>query len=540
MKLIDQQVKKIMEDCKLKARAAGLRFDNETLEYIVTNQDLIELNPKGMIPTLYDYWVNDVEVLKGKGQYKLYPYNPYETVINSRPAISYYNDNNPDWLNIMIFYHVIGHIDFFQNNIFFEHTWRDDFVGQALADKRLIEKFRSQYGRWVDYIIEFSRGIDNLVGYFNLLATKNLPDDMLPSSKLDYYFSEFIEKETNKGLNFIFKEIERYNQLYSINQYIAESQFFADIIKKFPEFESKFQKYLEKKQIKYNDIIEFIRDFSPFLKREENVWMKAVLNIVRDTSIYFSPQIRTKTINEGWASYWHDELFLKDDRIVGHESDYAVINAKVTSLSRIGYNPYAIGLRLLQYIELLANKGKLSWYYQRISNIEERENYDLNLNIGKNVLFEIRKNFSDLMLINTFCDQDFVDMHNLFVVGERFNRQKGVLEYYVKSRKAEDYKKMLINRMYHPPYIFVDENKSNENTLYLKHYFEGKQLYKPYIPDTLIGISFLWGGNNPQVPVILETTEILVKRDNDGNIISKELRPVEYIVKDKKVSKRNI
>jgi len=106
MKIIEQSEKKIMEECKVRARAAGLRFDNETLEYIVTNQDLIELSPKGMIPTLYDYWVNDVEVLKGKGQYKLYPNNPYETVINSRPAISYYNDNNPDWLNIMIFYHV--------------------------------------------------------------------------------------------------------------------------------------------------------------------------------------------------------------------------------------------------------------------------------------------------------------------------------------------------------------------------------------------------------------------------------------------------
>ena len=78
-----------------RARDAGLRFDDESLEYVVTNRDLIELSPKVMIPTLYDYWVHDVEVLKEKGKYKLYPGNPYETVINTRPAISYYNDNNP-------------------------------------------------------------------------------------------------------------------------------------------------------------------------------------------------------------------------------------------------------------------------------------------------------------------------------------------------------------------------------------------------------------------------------------------------------------
>jgi stage V sporulation protein R len=123
MELISQHAKRIMEGCKERARQAGLRFEDETLEYIVTNRDLVELVPKVMIPTLYDYWVQEVEVLREQGRYELYPNNPYETVINTRPPISYYNDNNPDWLNVMIFYHVIGHIDFFQNNLFFRHTW---------------------------------------------------------------------------------------------------------------------------------------------------------------------------------------------------------------------------------------------------------------------------------------------------------------------------------------------------------------------------------------------------------------------------------
>ena len=116
MELIDQHTKGIMEGCKERARDKGLTFQEETLEYIVTNRDLLELTPKAMIPTLYDYWVQDIEVYKEKSRYELYPSNPYETVINTRPAISFYNDNNPDWLNVMIFYHVLAHIDFFQNN----------------------------------------------------------------------------------------------------------------------------------------------------------------------------------------------------------------------------------------------------------------------------------------------------------------------------------------------------------------------------------------------------------------------------------------
>ncbi|MDP3710244.1 MAG: SpoVR family protein, partial [bacterium] len=62
MNLLDPKMKAEMEECKTRARAAGLTFGNDTLEYIVTNQDMLELSPKVMIPTLYDYWAYDVEV----------------------------------------------------------------------------------------------------------------------------------------------------------------------------------------------------------------------------------------------------------------------------------------------------------------------------------------------------------------------------------------------------------------------------------------------------------------------------------------------
>ena len=146
MELINQETKKIMEECKARAKDAGLLVQGETLEYIITNQESIELQSKMMIPTLYDYWVHDLEVVRDKWIYEVYPHNPYETVINTRPAISFYNDNNPDWLNAMILYHVLGHIDFFQTNVFFKKTWDDDFCGQALADKRPLNRIREELG----------------------------------------------------------------------------------------------------------------------------------------------------------------------------------------------------------------------------------------------------------------------------------------------------------------------------------------------------------------------------------------------------------
>jgi stage V sporulation protein R len=497
-----------MEGCKERAQEAGLQFQEETLEYIVTNRDLLELTPKLMIPTLYDYWVHDVEVLKEKGRYELYPSNPYETVINTRPAISYYNDNNPDWMNVMIFYHVLAHIDFFQNNLYFRHTWDYDFTGQALSDKRMIAKFRSEKGRWLDYLIEFARGIDNLVGYHDELAALNHPPVTIKSKMLDFYFDKFLQSVKKVNVNEYIKEIERYNACIKTSKDHGEKAFFAEVFRKYPEFDAIYKKSLEEKTGRRLDLMQHILEHSEFLKKEDSRWMKPVIEMVRKTSLFFQPQIRTKIMNEGWASYWHEKLFLQDDRIEGHEVDFARTHAFVTALPRVGSNPYALGMRLFHYIEELADKGKYSIEFKRLLDAKEREKFDTNAGIGKEFVFKIRENLNDFIFINTFVDQDFMTRNNLFVAGKRLNQKKGVWEYYVKSRKAEYYRQMLLDTLYHPPYITMDSEKSKNGDLYLVHNFEGKPLIKEFIANTMMGIEYMWGA-----PVKLETSEV-VKADS--------------------------
>ncbi len=505
MELIDQHTKKIMEGCKERARDAGLRFQDESLEYIVTNRDLLELSPKIMIPTLYDYWVHDVEVLKEKGKYELYPGNPYETVINTRPAISFYNDNNPDWLNVMIFYHVIGHIDFFQNNLYFRHTWDYDFTGQALSDKRLISRLRSEKGRWVDYVIEFSRGIDNLVSYHDELSKLYQSEDKGYSKRLDFYFDVFLQSHKNVKIGEYVKELGRYNDC--VRQYgeqTGETTFFSEVDHQHPEFNAIFKKSLEKKTVRKIDLLSYISENSEFLNKEENKWMKQIMEVVRKTSLFFQPQIRTKIMNEGWASYWHETLFLKDDRIKGHEVDFARVNAGVTAMPRVGLNPYALGMRLFYFIEELADKGRYSSDFRKLSDVRERDAFDKHTGTGREFIFRVRENFSDFTFINTFTDQDFVTKNNLFVVGKRLNQARQVWEYYVKSRKAEDYRKMLFDSLYHPPYITVNPEKTKDGSLYLEHQFEEKPLVQEFIPNTMMGIEYFWNG-----PVQLETSEVV-------------------------------
>ena len=497
MELVSQHVKGIMEECKLRARDAGLSFDNETLEYIVTNRDMIELSPKVMIPTLYDYWVNDVKVLSGKGMYEAYPSNPYETVINTRPAISFYNDNNPDWLNVMIFYHVLGHIDFFQNNLFFKNTWDLDLAGQALADKRMIAKLRSEKGRWLDYVIEFSRGIDNLVGYQREINQIISRENTKKMTRVDFYFDIFLQRMKKISHNDYLKEIIRYNACKK-----SREDFFDRLRVKYPEFEELYRKETESKISKDLDLMDYMIQNSPFLKQDENEWIKSVIQIVRKTSLYFQPQIRSKIMNEGWASYWHEYLFMRDDRICGHESDFAKVNASVTSMPKVGLNPYALGMRLFQHIKEMEDKGRYSFAYDCQKDEVKKQKYDAVKNSGDTYIFKIRENLNDFTFVNKFIDQEFLTRHKLFVSGKRFNQTRMTWEYYIQSKKIQDYKQMIINTLYHPPQIFVDPKKTIKGVLYLNHKFEEKPLKTDFIENTMIGIEYLWGG-----PVHLETSE---------------------------------
>jgi len=550
MELIDQHTKTIMEGCKLQAWDAGLRFEDESLEYIVTNRDLIELSPKVMIPTLYDYWVQDVEVLKEKGKYELYPGNPYETVINTRPAISYYNDNNPDWLNVMIFYHVLGHIDFFQNNLFFRHTWDYDFNGEALSDKRAIAKLRAERGRWVDYVIEFVRGIDNLVGYHGLLSTLFAPPAGGIPEKVDYYFDVYLQDISKTTISKYIQELERYNGCVKDDPLMGEQAFFAEIDRRHPEFGNLFRKYTESKKQRPRDLLEFIVEHSKKLRREENRWMLMVIQIIRKTALFFQPQIRTKIMNEGWASYWHETLYMQDDRIQGHEVDFARVNAGVTAMPRVGLNPYALGMRLFYFLEEMADKGRISWEYQHMADAGKRKHFDAKTGNGQAFIFNVRENFSDFTFIHNFVNQDFVTTNNLFVADKRLNQQKMVWEYYVKSRSAENYREMLMASLYHPPSIEIDTEKTGDQGLYLTHRFEGKPLLAEYIPNTMLGIEYLWGG-----PVHLETMEVVPTPKTQARPALPGLaapptdpetpremkwQRVRYTMKDRKLSKKKM
>ncbi len=136
-------------------------------------------------------------------------------------------------------------------------------------------------------------------------------------------------------------------------------RFFRMSTRKYPEFEALFAKSRNSHPQRGADVLQYLMEHSEFINKEENQWMKQVMQVVRNTSLFFQPQIRTKIMNEGWASYWHEKLYLQDERIRSHEVEFARVNAGVTSMPRVGLNPYALGMRIFQYIEDNGRQGEI-------------------------------------------------------------------------------------------------------------------------------------------------------------------------------------
>ena len=82
-------------------------------------------------------------------------------------------------------------------------------------------------------------------------------------------------------------------------------------------------------------------------------WQRDVLQIIREESYYFYPQFATKILNEGWASYWHAELFHHYDGVSPAEMiEFAQLHAGVVNPGgRTSVNPYYLGSTILVDIE---------------------------------------------------------------------------------------------------------------------------------------------------------------------------------------------
>jgi len=88
------------------------------------------------LPGRYSHWTFGKAYHKMKTMYDFGLSKIYEVVINSNPAYAFLLENNSLLQNKLVIAHVLGHVDFFKNNVWFSQTNRRMVDDAAMHARR--------------------------------------------------------------------------------------------------------------------------------------------------------------------------------------------------------------------------------------------------------------------------------------------------------------------------------------------------------------------------------------------------------------------
>ena len=411
-----------------RAREFGLNFYPQEFEIIGFNEMLGYEAYLGM-PSKYPHWSYGKAYDKNKTLYSLNMTGlPYEMVINSDPCLGYLMKENTLLLQILTMAHVYGHNDFFANNrLFVQGTKAKNVLEMFKLDAEIIRGYINDpsigYEK-VEKILDAAHAIRYQIP--RTVGMKELSDEELKESII----SDYISKKENKGILDVYEDAP-----------------FPDL-SKIPLEPS-------------DDLLGFIIKYGSL---EE--WGKNILRIVKRETEYFLPQIETKIMNEGWASFWHYNILKSLDLDDGLHFEFLKRHNDVVAPILGGLNPYYIGFKILE-------------------DIEKR--------YGREKIFEVRKNERDSSFIRRYLTKELCLELNLFQYAKKS------FDYIIKEVPDEEGWMEIRNYLADTcgvasiPYIRVINLNKRDLALTLEHSFDGRELELTYAKETLKYIQDLWG-----------------------------------------------
>ena len=230
-------------------------------------------------------------------------------------------------------------------------------------------------------------------------------------------------------------------------------------------------------------------------------WQRDILTMMREEMLYFWPQLETKIMNEGWASYWHQRILREMDLTSGEAIEFAKLNAGVVQPSKTGINPYYLGIKIFEDIE------------ERYNNpTEEMKRRGVKPGSGREKMFEVREVESDISFLRNYLNKDLVMREDMYLF------QKQGRDYKIVDKQWEQVRDQLVNMRVNGgfPYITVNDGDYLKNgELYLKHWYEGVELDVKYLEKVLPYIQQLWG-RPVHIETMIEERRMLFSYDGKG------------------------
>ncbi|MCG7318185.1 SpoVR family protein [Brevibacillus laterosporus] len=435
--------------------AKGFGLDFYPMRYEICPAEIIYTFGAYGMPTRYSHWSFGKSFYKMKLQYDLNLSKIYELVINSNPCYAFLLDGNSLIQNKLIVAHVLAHCDFFKNNVRFSNTNRNMVESMAASADR-IREYEIAYGKEkVEELLDACIGIQEHID----------PRLIQPNKERAKPYGN--ETDAPK----ISKPSSPYDDLWKLDQADLQTDVASNQPQRFPAQPEK-------------DLLWFIQEYSPYLAP----WQRDIMTIIRDEMLYFWPQMETKIMNEGWASFWHCRILREMDLTEAETIEFAKLHSSVIQPSTTSINPYHLGLKMFEDIEMRFNNPTK----------EEQERFGRKPNQGLEKIFEVRELDGDISFIRNYLTEDLVRQLDMYTFGKQGN------DWVITQKQWELVRDQLalsrVNGGF--PYLIVqDGDYLRSGELYIKHLYEGLELDVKYVEKTLPYVFTLWGKN-----VHIETT----------------------------------
>lgn len=455
----------------------------ETVFELINYDQISQIASYGGFPVRYPHWKFGMEYEQLSKSYEYGLSKIYEMVINTDPCYAYLMEGNSMMDQKLVMAHVYGHCDFFKNNIWFSKTNRK-MMDQMANHATRIRQYIDRHGyETVEKFIDTCLSLENLIDRYSILNTKdNFRPSDLKLRESDYKFQ--VDKSYMQNYINPPTELERQKQL-QINKMLIQNQFPAEPVR---------------------DILSFLIQFAPM-----EDWQQDILGIIKDEAYYFAPQGMTKTMNEGWASYWHSHMMTKhilnDSEII----DFADHHSGTTFMQMGGYNPYKVGIELMRDIEDRWNKGKFGRDWDQCDDVREKNNWNKKTNEGQSKIFEVRKIYNDVTFIDEFLTEEFCVKNKMFVY--KLNKETNKFEIDTKNFKAIKAQLLFQLANFGQPIIKIENaNYENRGELLLSHVHEGMDLQPQFMDQSMKNLFTIW--KRPvNLVTVMENEKILFRFD---------------------------
>lgn len=465
IKQLEYAISEIMEI------ADGFGLDYYPMRYEICPADIIYTFGAYGMPTRFSHWSFGKTFNKMKMQYDFGLSKIYELVINSNPCYAFLLDGNSLIQNKLIVAHVLAHCDFFKNNYRFSATNRN-MVESMSATAERISQYELEHGtevveRFIDAVLAVQEHVDP-----QLIKPQHLDKQRYMEMKLK------AQKESGK----VQIQPGEYDDLWNLDHKPEPEAQESGANRKFPPEPEK-------------DIVWFIQEFSEVLED----WQRDIMTMLRDEMLYFWPQMETKIMNEGWASYWHQRIIRELDLTSDETIEFAKLNSSVVQPSRHSLNPYYLGLKIFEDIER-------RWDHP---TKEEIEFGGRKPGQGREKIFEVREFDSDISFIRNYMTKQLTEDLDLYVF-----EKKGP-EWKITDKSWENIRDQLVFARVNggSPYLVVEDGDYlRTGEMVIKHMYEGIELDLKYMERTLPYVYQLWG-RAVHLETIVEDKKVMFSYD---------------------------